>query len=65
MEYMKANVTVNVFYAGSGAFIRSEKTAIAFRDMPHLERIVEVMKNHALAKGNLVLDILIDSIEPL
>lgn len=62
MDYMKANVTVNRFYAGDGVFIDSEKSAIAFRDVRQLERIMESMRNHSLESENIELDIIVDSI---
>lgn len=65
MEYMKANVTINRFYAGDGVFIDSEKSAIAFRDLEQLERIVDSMKKHSLESNNIEIDVIIDSIENL
>lgn len=62
MDYMKANVTVNRFYAGDGAFIDSEKTEIAFRDLEQLERIMETKKNRSMENENIQLDIIVDSI---
>lgn len=65
MEYMKANVTVNRFYAGDGVFIDSEKTEIAFRDLGQLTRIVDSMKKHSIESDNVEIDVIIDSIENL
>lgn len=65
MDYMKANITVNRFYAGDGVFINGEKSAIAFRNLEQLERIMESMKNHSLESENVRLDIIIDSIEDM
>ncbi len=65
MDYMKANVTINRFYAGDGVFIDSEESEIAFRDLEQLERIVDSMKKHSLESDNIEIDVIIDSIENL
>lgn len=65
MDYMKANVTINRFYAGDGVFIDSEKSAIAFRNLEQLERIMDSMKSHSIESENIELDIIIDSIEDM
>lgn len=62
MQYMKANVTINRFYAADGGFIGEEKSEIAFRNVEQLGRIIEYMKSHALETENIVIDIIVDSV---
>ena len=64
-EYMMAKVTVNKFLEGGGKFIGSEDDCIMFRGLDQLERLIELKKNHSLAKYNIRLDIIVDSIESI
>lgn len=64
-EYMKANITRNYFWAGDGRYIKTEKGAIAFRDVDHLKQIIDEQEAHIAATTNKVCEITVDSIEAL
>lgn len=64
-EYMMAKLTVNRFLEGDGKFIGSDEDYIMFRGLDQLERLIEMKKNHSIARDNIRLDIIVDSIESL
>lgn len=64
-EYMVAKLTVNKFLEGDGKFIGSDEDYIMFRGLDQLERLIEMKKNHSIARDNIRLDVIVDSIESL
>lgn len=64
-KYMKANIAINEFLAGDGKFIGSYRDAFLFKDMEQAARIIQEMKDATLAKRNIKLDVMIESIENL
>ena len=60
-----AKLNVNKFLEGDGKFIGSDEDYIMFRGLDQLERLIEMKKNHSIARDNIRLDVIVDSIESL